>query len=93
MANISNWADVVESVLFAYRISRHKTIGFSLFCMLYNREPVLPLDLVDEDYLTDEDKEPLQVAEDTTDVHEVEEDINEENKEIKKITKNIEVKK
>lgn len=94
MENINNWPDVLESVLFAYRTSRHKTTGFSPFFMLYNREPVLPLDLVDEDNLTDEDEESLQVAEKTTDVQEVEEDIVEENKEMeRKLQKILEVKK
>ena len=43
--NASQWPYVIEGVLFAHRVSRHHSIKFSPFYMMYNREPVLPIDL------------------------------------------------
>ena len=45
MENISTWPNILESVLFAHRTKTHESTGFSPFFILYNRHPVLPLDL------------------------------------------------
>ena len=47
--NQEEWADILQSVLFAYRTSKHASTGFSPFFLLYNRHPKLPVDLMVED--------------------------------------------
>lgn len=42
---IDQWPDVLEGVLFALRVKVHESTGFSPFFLLYNREPVLPVDV------------------------------------------------
>ena len=41
----SDWPFIVEGVLFAHRVSKHSSTKFSPFKLLYNREPVLPVDI------------------------------------------------
>ena len=43
--NPSGWPFVVEGVLFAHRVSKHSSTKFSPFKLLYNRDPVLPIDI------------------------------------------------
>ena len=38
------WLHIIEGILFAHRVSRHSLTKYS-FMMLYNREPVLPIDV------------------------------------------------
>ena len=39
------WPDIIEEILFAHRVSHHSSTKYSPFMMLYNREPVLPIDV------------------------------------------------
>ena len=39
------WPFIIDSVLFSMRIRKHKSTGFSPFALLYQREPVLPIDI------------------------------------------------
>ena len=43
--NPQEWPYIVQGVLFAHRVSRHKSTEFLLFFMSYNREPTLPIDV------------------------------------------------
>ena len=47
--NQDEWADILQSVLFAYRTSKHASTGFSPFFLLYNRHPKLPVELMVEE--------------------------------------------
>ena len=42
--NPEMWPQIIEGILFAYRVSRHSSTKYSLFMLMYNREPVLPID-------------------------------------------------
>ena len=37
--------NIIEGVLFAHRVSKHTSTKFSLFFLMYNREPTLPIDI------------------------------------------------
>ncbi|XP_047122523.1 uncharacterized protein LOC124806000 [Hydra vulgaris] len=39
------WPYIIDSVLFSLRVKKHKSTGFSLFALLYQREAVLPIDI------------------------------------------------
>lgn len=39
------WPYVIDGVLFAHRVSRHSSTKYSPFYLVYNREPVLPIEL------------------------------------------------
>ena len=39
------WPYVIDGVLFAHRVSRHSSTKYSPYFLLYNREPVLPVDI------------------------------------------------
>ena len=41
--NPQEWPYVIQGVLFAHRVRRHKSTKFLPFFMLYNREPTLPI--------------------------------------------------
>ena len=41
----AEWPFIVEGVLFAHRVSKHSSTKYSPFKLLYNREPVLPVDI------------------------------------------------
>ena len=43
--NPRKWPTVLEGVLFAHRVSRHSSTKYTPFFILYNREPILPVDL------------------------------------------------
>ena len=43
--NPEDWPYVIDGILFAHRVSRHYSTKFFQFFMLYNREPVLPIDV------------------------------------------------
>ena len=43
--NVNEWPTVIEGVLFAHRVSRHRSTNYSPFFLLYNRHPVLPIDV------------------------------------------------
>ena len=44
-AKPSEWPYVIEGVLFAHRVSKHSSTKFSPFFLMYNRKPVLPVDI------------------------------------------------
>ena len=44
-AKPSEWPYVIEGVLFAHRVSKHSSTKFSLFFLMYNIHPVLPVDI------------------------------------------------
>ena len=41
----TDWPYIIEGILFAHRVSRHSSIQYSPFYLLYNREPILPIDV------------------------------------------------
>lgn len=41
--NVKMWPSIIEGVLFAYHVSRHSSTKYSLFMLLYNREPILQI--------------------------------------------------
>ena len=43
--NHEMWPHIIEGILFAHRVSLHSSTKYSPFMMLYNREPVLPIDV------------------------------------------------
>lgn len=43
--NELQWPDVLHGVMFAYRTAQHNSTKFSPFYILYQREPVLPVDI------------------------------------------------
>ena len=43
--NPSTWPFIIEGVLFAHRVSVHSSTKYSPFKLLYNRDPVLPIDV------------------------------------------------
>ena len=43
--NLCDWLNTIEGVLFAPRFSKHISINFSPFFLIYNREPTLPIDV------------------------------------------------
>ncbi|KAG1369131.1 hypothetical protein G6F61_012599 [Rhizopus arrhizus] len=59
------WDQFVDAALFATRIRKHRSAGFSPFYLVYGREPVLPGDEL-RPYLADElAKDPRTIAEHT----------------------------
>ena len=43
--NHEMWRHIIEGILFAHRVSRHSSTKYSPFMMMYNRDPVLPIDV------------------------------------------------
>ena len=43
--NATQWPYIIEGVLFAHRVSKHASTKYSPFKLLYNRDPVLPIDI------------------------------------------------
>ena len=43
--NPEQWPYAIDDVLFAHRVSRHASTNYSSFYLMYNREPVSPVDL------------------------------------------------
>lgn len=39
----NDWDTKLDSILFAYRASKHRSTGYSPFYMMYHREPRLPV--------------------------------------------------
>jgi hypothetical protein len=63
MGDIHRWPDVLESAMFSIRTTKHATTGFSPFFLLYNREPVLPLDVRVDDSTVENDETITATAE------------------------------
>ena len=65
--NHEMWPHIIEGILFAHRVSRHSSTKYSPFMMLYNREPVLPIDVKHnldrekEGEIEDENQEPFDL--------------------------------
>jgi len=43
--NVYKWPSILQGVLFAHRTAQHFSTGYSPFKMLYQREPILPIDV------------------------------------------------
>jgi len=43
--NSNKWPYILQGVLFAHRTTQHTSTNFSPFQVLYQREPVLPVDI------------------------------------------------
>ena len=43
--NPEMWPQIIEKILFAHSGSRHFSTKYSPFMLMYNREPVLPIDV------------------------------------------------
>ena len=58
--NDNDWYNVLDSVLFACHIATHSSTGVSPYCMVFNKDLILPfkykdkLDFHSDDYLDDE---------------------------------------
>ena len=48
MINQEDWVDLLSSVLFAIRTSRHSSTGFLPFRMLYQKDPIMPFEHADK---------------------------------------------
>ena len=48
------WSNIIDDILFAHRVSIHYSTKYSPFFLMYNRHPILPIDLIDNNA----DKEP-----------------------------------
>ena len=65
--NHEMWPHIIEGILFAHRVSLHSSTKYSPFMMLYNREPVLPIDVKHnldrekEGEIEDENQEPFDL--------------------------------
>ena len=44
-ASPSEWLYVIEGVLFGHRLSRHSSTKYTPFLLMYNQQPVLPIDI------------------------------------------------
>ena len=44
-SNATDWAFVMEDVLFAHRVTTHVSTKYSPFELLYNRKAILPIDI------------------------------------------------
>ena len=59
------WPHIIEGILFGHRVSHHSSTKYSPFMMLYNREPVLLIDVKHnlvrekEGKIEDENQEPF----------------------------------
>ncbi|KAE8744233.1 hypothetical protein FOCC_FOCC009153, partial [Frankliniella occidentalis] len=52
--NISEWPSVLDGVLFAHRVQKQRSTGYSPFFLLFGQEPKLPVDVLIEN--TDEEE-------------------------------------
>ena len=43
--NPSEWSYIISGIIFSHRVSGHYSTKFSPFYMIYNREPILPIDV------------------------------------------------
>ena len=43
--NPETWLQIMEGILFAHCVSRHSSVKYSPFMLIYNHEPVLPIDV------------------------------------------------
>ena len=57
----TEWSYIIEGVLFAHRVSKHSSTKYSPFYLMYNREPILPIDIQYHPNLTDngDDNDPF----------------------------------
>ena len=46
--NQDNWLELLDSVLFAMRVSKHKSTGYFPVRLLYGHEPILPFQMEDD---------------------------------------------
>ncbi len=60
----NEWDTKLETVLFAYRVSRHRSTGYSPFFMMFHRVPQLPVeaDVETNTDMTDKDLDPETTA-------------------------------
>ena len=42
---LKEWPSIIEGILFAHRVSMHYSTKYSPFSLMYNRHPVLPIDI------------------------------------------------
>lgn len=52
--DVFKWPDILQGVLFAYRTAVHTSTKYSPFFMLYQREPVLPIDVGNNEEISDD---------------------------------------
>ena len=48
MSEQHDWYEMLDSVLFACRVTQHRSTGYSPFQMLYNKDPILPFEYADQ---------------------------------------------
>ncbi|KAK3917807.1 Gag-Pol polyprotein [Frankliniella fusca] len=63
---VNEWPSILEAVLFAHRVQKQRSTGFSPFFLLFRQEPILPFDVKqadekNEDFLDDPD-DPEEVT-------------------------------
>ena len=52
------WPNIIDGILFAHRVSIHYSIKYSPFFLMYNRHPILPIDIKYDLIDINADKEP-----------------------------------
>ena len=43
--NLEIWPQIIEGILFSHCVSRHSSTKYSPFMLMYNRDPILPIDV------------------------------------------------
>ena len=52
------WLNIIDGILFAHRVSMHYSAKYSPFFLMYNRHPILPIDIKYDLIDNNADKEP-----------------------------------
>nr|XP_012564413.2 uncharacterized protein LOC105848753 [Hydra vulgaris] len=57
--NGKSWASVLDGILFVLRVKVHDSMGYSPFCLMYNRQPYLPIDVKYTNVLNGDNYNPV----------------------------------
>ena len=60
------WANIIDDILFAHRVSIHYSTKYSPFFLMYNRHPILPIDikydLIDNNAVKEPESNPYDIT-------------------------------
>ncbi|KAK3924427.1 Pol polyprotein, partial [Frankliniella fusca] len=65
--NISKWPSILDGIMFAHRVQKQQSTGYSPFFLLFGQEPILPLDVMLENAEEENPDDPEEVPEVTLD--------------------------